>query len=102
MDDATRERLDRKYRPHLFDKCFGCGEEGVRLKAHVCDPVRRQTFLNSFGPPPHALNEAMVKFLEEKLLACLMKHRIVVTSGQLRDLAETMEPFTHGGYAAAA
>ena len=94
MDDATQDRLDRKHRPQLFHDCTACGEPSVR-KEHVCDTVRSLTF-NNARSVPYEPNEETLKSLEEELLAVFMKHRMVVTSAQLRDLALAVEPSTRG------
>jgi hypothetical protein len=95
MDSAARERLERQHRPHLFEDCRACGENSVRTETHVCDPVRRDTYQASLIPA-YEPNEEMVKILEEKLYYVLVKHKIVVTSGQLRDLALAVKPSTRG------
>lgn len=101
MNDETRERLERQHRPHLFENCHGCGEESVKKDTHVCDPVRRETYFHSFTPS-FAPNEEMIHSLEQKLLEVFKKHRMVVTSDQLRDFAMAIESSTRGGYAAGA
>jgi hypothetical protein len=100
MDDKKREQLERKYRPHLFENCIDCGEESVRIAAHICDPVRRKTYHATFLPPSPVPDEETVKRLEDKLLEVLLKHRIVITSAQLRDLALAVEPLSRGGWSA--
>lgn len=99
MDERTRERLERQHRPHLFEDCLGCGKGSVKKGSHVCDPVRRETYFHSFTPPPVTPNAEMIHFLEQKLLEVFKKHRMVITSEQLRDFALAMEPSTRGGYA---
>jgi len=95
MDDATRERLEREHRPELFENCTRCGEGSVRVGTHVCDPTRKQTYEASLIPA-YEPNEEMIRVLESRLLSILMKHRIVATSRQLRDLALAVEPLTGG------
>jgi hypothetical protein len=102
MNGDERERVERKYRPHLFADCTSCGEKSVRTSDHVCDPIRRETYHATFAPPAYQPREEMVQFLEQKLLEVLKKHKIVVDSTQLRDLALAVEPSTAGPYAAGA
>ena|SRR5271170_1952799 len=95
MDDATRDRLDHKHRPQLFHDCTACGEPSVRIEGHVCDTVRSLTF-NNARSVLYEPNEETVKSLEEELLVVFMKHRMVVTSAQLHELALAVEPSTRG------
>ena len=94
MEETKRDRLDRKHRPQLFHDCTACGEPSVR-KEHVCDTVRSLTF-NNARSVPYEPNEETLKSLEEELLVVFMKHRMVVTSAQLHELALAVEPSTRG------
>jgi hypothetical protein len=96
MNDIRREYLERTYRPDLFENCQACGETEVRIGKHTCDPVRRMTYQASLEPPPYQPNPEWVAKIGETLLSVLMKHRIVITSDQLKELAEVVEPMTHG------
>jgi hypothetical protein len=102
MDDATRERLERQHRPHLFEDCRQCGEPQVKTIGHACDPVRLATYRASQEPLPRQPDEYLMKFLEERLLEVFVQQRIVVTSKQLREVALALEPYTHGPIAMAA
>jgi len=102
MDDATRERLEREHRPHLFEDCRQCGEPQVKVSTHACDPVRLATYQASQEPLPPQPNEYQMQFLKEKLLEVFVRQRIVVTSQQLHEVALALEPYTHGPIAMAA
>jgi hypothetical protein len=99
MDETKREQLERTYRPDLFENCQACGETEVKIGTHVCDPIRKLTYQASLEPPPRQPNPEWVAEIGEILLRVLMKHKIVLTSDQLRELAESVEPMTHGPYA---
>jgi hypothetical protein len=94
MDEARREQLERKHRPDLFMDCVSCGEASVKL-THVCDPVRKLTYQASLEPQREP-NPERIEEISAALLRVLTRHRIVVTSGQLRDLALAVEPLTAG------
>jgi|SRR5271157_5603133 len=103
MDSTKREEVERKHRPHLFGDCSNCGDKGVRLSEHECDPAQVEAFWEA-QRPKRVPNAAMMEVLGATIQQVFKENGLnpLDNNKLIDELVVSIEPLCGGPFASAA